>query len=126
MKFRKSMLIAACAASLGTISLPTIASSQVSVYFNVAPPPVRYEAVPAPRPGYLWAPGYWNAKNNHHVWQAGHWERERKGYYYAQPAWTEHDNNKWQLQHGHWNKSDRDGDGVSNAHDRAPDNPTRH
>ena len=46
------------------------------------------------------------------------------GYNYAQPVWTQHDN-QWQLQRGHWNKGDRDGDGVPNPVDRAPDNPHR-
>ena len=52
------------------------------------------------------------------------WERDRTGYNYAQPGWTQHDN-QWQLQRGHWNKGDRDGDGVPNPVDRAPDNPYR-
>ena len=124
MKFRKSLVVALCMASLGGISVPMAANADVGVYFNIAPPLVRYEAVPAPRPGYLWAPGYWNAKHDRHVWQAGHWERDRKGYYYAQPTWTQHDN-RWQLEHGGWNKGDRDRDGVPNSADRAPDNPYR-
>ena len=124
MKFRKSLLVALCVASLGGISAPMTASAEVGIYFSVAPPPVRYEAIPAPRHGYVWAPGYWNAKHNRHVWQAGHWERERAGYYYNQPSWTQRDN-RWQLQQGRWNKGDRDGDGVPNAVDRAPTNPYR-
>ena len=124
MKIRKSLVVALCAASLGGISVPMTASAETGIYFSVAPPPVRYEAVPAPRPGYVWSPGYWNAKSNHHVWQGGHWERDRAGHNYAQPAWTQHDN-QWQLQRGHWNKGDRDRDGVPNAVDRAPDNPYR-
>ena len=124
MKFRKSLLVALCAASLGGVSAPMTASAEVAIYFNVAPPPARYEVIPAPRHGYLWAPGYWNAKRDRHVWQAGHWERDRKGYYYNQPNWTQRDN-RWQLERGHWNKGDRDGDGVRNSADRAPDNPTR-
>lgn len=124
MKLRKSLVIAMCVASLGSISVPMTASAEVAVYFNTAPPPVRYEAVPAPRRGYVWVPGYWNAKHNKHVWQAGHWERERKGYHYRQPTWVQHDN-RWQLDHGGWTKGDRDGDGVPNSADRAPDNPNR-
>jgi len=104
--------------------VPITASAETSVYFNVAPPAARYEVVPAPRRGYLWAPGYWNGRNNRHVWQAGHWERERTGYYYNQPAWTQRDN-RWQLERGRWNKGDRDGDGVPNSRDRQPDNPNR-
>jgi WXXGXW repeat (2 copies) len=101
---RKSMLVALSVVSLGSVLIPMAASAEVGVYLNVAPPPARYEAVPAARPGYLWSPGYWNAKNNHHVWKSGHWERERHGYQYAEPTWTQHDN-KWQLDRGHWNKN---------------------
>ena len=86
MKVRKTLLIALCAASIGGLAAPMTASGEVAIYLNVAPPPLRYEAVPAPRAGYFWAPGYWNARNNRHYWQAGHWERNRKGYHYNQPA----------------------------------------
>jgi YXWGXW repeat-containing protein len=124
MRIRKALVVAMCVASLGGISAPMTASAEVAVYFNSAPPAARYEVVPAPRNGYVWAPGYWNAKHNQHVWQAGHWERERHGYHYNQPTWVQHDN-QWQLHHGSWNKGDRDGDGVPNSVDRAPSDPTR-
>ena len=124
MRVRKSLVVAMCIASLAAISAPMTASAEVAIYFNSAPPAVRYEAVPAARSGYLWAPGYWNAKNNNHVWQAGHWERERKGYHYKQSTWVQHDN-RWQFQRGRWNKGDRDSDGVPNNVDRAPSDPTR-
>jgi YXWGXW repeat-containing protein len=123
MKFRKSLLVALCAATLGTAA-PLIANAEVRIYLNSAPPEVRYESVPAARRGYIWSPGYWNVKNKRHVWQAGYWQRERKGYHYIQPAWTQRDN-RWQLERGRWNRGDRDGDGVPNRLDRAPDNPRR-
>ena len=44
----------------------------ISVQFG-APPPMRYEAVPAPRRGYVWAPGYWRPQGHRHAWVAGHW-----------------------------------------------------
>ena len=75
--------------------------------------------------GYVWSSGYWNVKRNKHAWKAGHWERERAGYHYAQPTWTQHDNH-WELHHAQWSKADRDGDGVPNYADRAPDNFARH
>jgi hypothetical protein len=125
MKFRKSLLVALCAASLGGVAVPMTASAEgVAVYFNTAPPAARYEAVPAARRGYVWAPGYWNAKNDRHVWKAGHWEKDRKGYHYTQSTWVQQDN-RWQLHQGGWNKGDRDHDGVPNSVDRAPNDPTR-
>ena len=123
MMFRKSLIAVLCAASFG-VAVPLTAGADTAIYFNTAPPSNRYEAVPPPRAGYQWSPGYWNAKNNKHVWQAGHWEQERHGYHYVAPVWTQHDN-RWQLHHGQWNKGDRDGDGVPNNRDRAPDNPSR-
>src|SRR5580765_707691 len=78
MKFRKCLIAVMCAASLGAV--PLAASAAVDIYFNAPPPAARYEAVPAARHGYIWSPGYWNLHNNRHDWQAGHWEKERKGY----------------------------------------------
>ncbi|MEO8135708.1 MAG: YXWGXW repeat-containing protein [Betaproteobacteria bacterium] len=124
MRLRKTLVAVLCAAALGAVAVPMTASAQVVVYFNSAPPALRYEAVPAPRRGYVWSAGYWNVKHNRHVWQAGHWEKQRKGYAYAQPNWTQQ-NNRWELQRSHWNKGDRDHDGVPNQYDRAPDNPSR-
>ena len=105
MHFRKSLVVGLCAAAIAGMTFPMTASAEVAIYLNIGPPPVRYEAVPVARPGYLWSPGYWNAKHNRHVWQAGHWERNRAGHNYAQPTWTQHDN-RWQLKRGHWNKGD--------------------
>jgi hypothetical protein len=123
MKFRKVLVAALCVASIGAFTLPETASAAVEIYFNAAPPPLRYEPVPVARKGYTWAPGYWNARGEKHVWQAGHWEKNRQGYYYAQPTWTQRE--RWQLEPARWNKGDRDHDGVPNSMDRAPDNPNR-
>lgn len=122
MNFRKSIIAVLCA-SIGVVALP-MAASAATIYLNVAPPELRHEVVPAPRRGYVWSPGYWNAKGHRHVWQRGHWERNRVGFYRSAPTWTQRDN-RWELQRGRWNKGDRDGDGVPNVIDRAPNNPGR-
>jgi len=93
----------------------------VNVQFN-APPPVRYEAVPAPRRGYIWAPGYWEPRGHRNVWRAGHWVQARPGYVYRQPVWSQQ-GKRWDYRPGRW---DRDGDGVPNRYDRSPRNPYRH
>lgn len=123
MNIRKSLAVALCAASVVTLALPLTASAEVGIFFNVAPPPLRYEEVPPARQGYQWSPGYWNAHNNRHVWQAGHWERDRPGYTRSHPTWTQRE--RWQFEPGRWNRNDRDGDGVPNNRDRQPDNPRR-
>lgn len=124
MKFRKSLVAVLCAASLGAVALPMSASAETRIYFNSAPPELRYEAVPSARRGQVWVPGHWDAKGKKHVWRAGHWEKQRKGYHYVTPSWVQRDN-RWELQRGRWNKGDRDGDGVPNAVDRRPNNPNR-
>ena len=101
-----------------------LANAQPTVYFKSAPPPARVEVVPAARRGYVWVPGYWNARGNRHVWHRGHWERSRAGYSYIQPNWVQRDD-RWQFNRGRWNRGDRDGDGVRNNRDRAPNNPNR-
>ncbi len=123
--FRQVLLAATVAASLGTVAAPSVAA-QVGVYINVGPPPLRYEAVPAARRGYDWAPGYWdwNGNRHSHHWVAGSWVRSRPGYIYNQPVWVE-DGGRWRQNRSNWTRGDRDGDGVPNNRDRAPDNPRR-
>ncbi len=124
MTLRKLLVAGMCVSSLAGFAVPVVAEAAVDIYFNVAPPPNRYEAVPAQRRGYVWVPGYWNARGQRHVWQAGHWEKARGGYNYAQPNWVQRDN-RWQFDRGGWRRGDRDRDGVPNNRDRAPNNPNR-
>lgn len=123
MKLRLTLAAALCASAFGAV-VPLAAQAEVRIFLNNPPPELRQERVPPARRGYTWVPGYWNARNNRHFWQAGRWERNRKGYHYAAPVWVQNDN-RWELQRGRWNKGDRDGDGVPNRVDRAPDNPRR-
>ena len=130
MNLRKFLLASICGVWLVAAAVPVVANAQSSVYFNAAPPPARFEAVPTVRRGYLWVPGYWDGRGRRHVWKAGHWVRARNGYTYVQPNWIER-GNRWQLNRGGWQHGprgrdrDRDGDGVRNNRDRAPNNPNR-
>jgi len=127
---RKTILAVLLASSAAVFSAPALAE----IYVNIAPPAPRYEVVPAPRAGYVWVPGYWDWRGNHHVWARGHWERERHGMYWHPNRWTE-SNGHYILERGRWDKErfvennrgygDRDHDGVPNRYDRAPDNPYR-
>lgn len=117
---RKLMLAAILAGSLGTIA--TAASAVV--YVRVGPPEPRVEIAPQPRRGYVWADGHWEWKNRRHVWVAGHWVKDRRGHRYNQAAWVERDG-RWHMTRSNWSRNDRDGDGVPNRQDRAPDNPRR-
>lgn len=117
---RKTIVAAILAASFGSIATP--ASAQIIV--RVAPPEPRVEVVPPPRAGRVWVNGHWDWRNHRHHWVKGTWVRERAGYRYNQPNWVERDG-RWHMTRGNWRRGDRDGDGVPNRLDRAPDNPNR-
>lgn len=136
--FKLSWLAAAAVVSLGSIATPA-AASPAGMTVRVGPPVLREEALPAPRRGYDWTPGYWNwdRRHNRHQWVAGNWVRSRPGYVYAQPMWVER-GNRWELRRGAWGRGDmdrdgvrnsrdrdRDGDGTVNSRDRAPNDPRR-
>ena len=54
-------LAAAAVFSTATVAMAPVtpAAAQVSVTFGSPPPAPIYEAVPAPRAGYVWAPGHY-------------------------------------------------------------------
>ena len=117
---KKIILASLLAAAFGSIA--TTASAEVII--RVAPPALRTEVVPEPRHGQVWSAGHWEWRHNNHQWVGGTWMRERRGYHYTQPTWAEHDG-RWQMTRGAWARGDRDGDGVPNGADRAPNNPNR-
>ena len=119
----RSMSVALAAALLSTSAIvaPALlspASAQLGVNINFgAPPAPQYEAVPAPRPGYAWAPGYWNLQNNQHVWAPGHWMEARADQHWTADRWEsyrEGGQERWRHQPGHWD------------HDEARVNPPGH
>jgi len=121
--FTRKVLVSALlsAGTIAAVVTPLSSVAQIEVFVNTAPPAVRYEAVPAPRSGYVWSNGYWNYNGTQHVWTPGDWQASRPGYTYSQPRWVENDG-RWRYQASRW---DRDGDGVPNRSDRAPNDPTR-
>lgn len=138
---RKALAAALTVSALG--AFPLAASADKIILVDRAPPAPREEVAPAPRHGYVWAPGYWDWRNHHHVWVKGHWERERKGMYWHPSRWVERDG-KYVFERGRWDRQrfaangdrdrdgipnrvdrDKDGDGVPNRVDRAPNNPHR-
>lgn len=87
-----------CAASAITPAL-----SAVSLYVDIAPPAPRYEVVPEPRVGFVWAPGYWEWRNERHAWVRGHWVREERGMHWHPHHWVEHEG-RWTLEGGRWDR----------------------
>ncbi len=155
----KSIALAATAAvllSLGAVAVPTAAQarplvdvqfapsqarplvdvqfapSQVQPLVNVQyapPPPPRFERVPPPRQGYVWAPGHYEWRGNRYVWMRGTWVQARPGYVYRAPQWRERDG-RWEYRRGDWERGqmrrDRDHDGVPDRFDSRPNNPNRY
>jgi hypothetical protein len=121
--FKKILLAGLIAASFAAVPLAALART---VVITTAPPELRQEVIPAPRRGSEWAPGHWEWRQRQHVWVGGHWLRARRGYAYESPRWIEN-NGRWRMEQGRWARTarDRDGDGVPNRMDQAPNNPNR-
>ena len=118
---RKLILATLAAAIIAGASLPSMARTNVDFYVSVAPPPPRYEIVPAPRVGWVWVPGFWDWRHGRYHWVRGHYVRHRPGYHYAPARWVLQDG-RYHYARPAW-RHDRDGDGIPNRHDRAPYDP---
>ncbi|MCA8374117.1 YXWGXW repeat-containing protein [Burkholderia multivorans] len=77
------------------------AAEEVVVVAPSAPPPVRYEVVPAARVGYVWERGHWRWEHGRYVWIGGHWEAERVGMHWVPGHWDRRGPN-WFWTRGHW------------------------
>jgi hypothetical protein len=99
---RKLALLAVVGiASAGAVYAPSAEALQVAIGINVAPPAPVYEAVPPPRPGYVWAPGYWRWEGHRHVWTRGYWIPARPGFVYHRAYWG-HYRDGWRFHRGYW------------------------
>jgi len=77
-----------------------VAGGYATVVAPQPPPPWTVERV-RPRPGYIWAPGYWRWDGRRYVSVRGHYERQRPGYHYAPGRW-EHRRDGWHWHAGAW------------------------
>ena len=68
---------------------------------DVAPPPTREERAPAPRDGYVWAPGYWDWNGHVYSWVPGRYIFEHRGAHWVPDRWDEVGSH-WQHVSGHW------------------------
>ncbi len=93
-------LIAAALVAAG-LAAPGISQARAAVYVNVAPPAPVVEAVPAPRAGYVWAPGYHRWNGHRYVWTHGYWVREHPGRHWVAHHWERH-GDRWVLRDGYW------------------------
>ncbi|MBN9086146.1 MAG: YXWGXW repeat-containing protein [Reyranella sp.] len=134
-------VLAAAAVSMSALIAPAImapaAAQSLTIQIGTPPPAPIYEVIPAPRAGYVWAPGYYRYDGGRYAWTSGRWMAERPGYRWTNDRW-EHGPNGWHHVAGRWDRNgipdcaernqawgDRDHDGVPNTYDRRPDNPYR-
>ena len=103
---QKTALLVALALGASLISLqPSTAQISAEIVIGTPPPPVRIESVPVPRPGYLWAPGYWAWDGRQHVWSPGHWELARPEETFVVGGWVRAPGG-WRFVPGHWERFD--------------------
>ena len=86
-----------------TYAPPAAAQVSLGADVRLGPPAPRFERVPPPRVGYVWAPGYWRWNGHRHVWANGYWVRARPGYRYR-PAYWVHGRHGWRFHEGHWRR----------------------
>ncbi|HUI98823.1 MAG TPA: YXWGXW repeat-containing protein [Usitatibacter sp.] len=98
---KTKLLLASLAAASAFAAIPLTASAAIGLYVDIAPPPPRHEAVPAPRPGYVWDQGYWDRRDGRYVWVKGHWIHERHGMHWHPSHWAKRDG-RWELERGNW------------------------
>ncbi|MGA9421697.1 MAG: hypothetical protein WBW61_04990 [Rhodanobacteraceae bacterium] len=106
MQSRKLALLVALACAGGMAAVapqPASARVHVGIVVGVPPPAPRYEVVPPPRAGWVWAPGYWRWGGRHYIWVGGTWQHSRPGYVYYGPRW-DHDRDHWVYRRSHWDR----------------------
>jgi hypothetical protein len=102
---RRAVLAATLALSLGALAglHAPAATAGVAFDIDVAPPAPRVMLVPPPRPGFVWAPGYWNWTGRAHAWHEGYWVPERHGYHWAPDRWVSRGRH-YHFRRGHWER----------------------
>lgn len=125
-------------------AVPAVVATPPQLVVQAAPPAPIYESAPAPREGFIWAPGHYEWRDGRYVWLSGRWLADRPGWEWDEARWIQRSDGSWQLVGGQWVRGDRyaydddmrdrrwnsprfgpngdlDGDGVRNADDRDRD-----
>ena len=97
---RRGLVLSALAATM-LIGSVAPAFAGVGIDINIAPPAPRVVEVPPPRPGFVWAPGYYRWDGHQHVWVDGHFMRERRGSHWVPEHWDER-HGHYHFEPGHW------------------------
>jgi hypothetical protein len=103
MFIRKAVLCASFV--LGATALPASAQVSAGFYVDLAPPPPRVEVVPAPRAGFVWAPGFWrwDESRRAHVWVEGRFIEEHPGYRWRADRWVPRER-RYYYEPGYWER----------------------
>ncbi|TKC91606.1 hypothetical protein FAZ69_03935 [Trinickia terrae] len=97
----RSLIAQLALVAVGALTIATASAEEVVLVAPNAPPPVRYEAVPVPRDGYIWEKGHWRWEHGQYVWERGHWEVVRVGLHWVPGHWAPRGPN-WVWVTGHW------------------------
>ena len=116
MKTQRNSVIAMWLASASLLCASPVAFARVDVHVEIGvPPPVAVvETVPAPRSGYVYAPGYWAWNGDRHVWIRGRAIAERPGYSWVADRW-EPVGGRYRFVPGYWAPA-REGRGHGKGH----------
>lgn len=84
MKIQKLISAGFATAALASASIPALAWTvwpdvDFEWYADVGktlPGATTVEITPAPRAGYIWAPGHWETRGTRQSWAAGHWVKD--------------------------------------------------
>ena len=100
-RVRTTLLIMLSLAASGMTPILALAEPEINV--DVAPPPAKAEGVPAPRSGYIWAPGYWDWSGHSYSWVSGNFVIERRNARWVADRW-EAVGSQWHHVRGHWER----------------------
>jgi hypothetical protein len=101
MKAISGALLVTLYLSVGGMGTSTMAFAAAGAEADVAPPPARDERAPAPRDGYVWAPGYWEWSGHAYSWVPGRFIFQHHGGHWVPDRW-EQVGSHWQRVSGHW------------------------
>jgi WXXGXW repeat (2 copies) len=99
----RKLWVAAGLLTMASALAPTVGISGVNVDIDVAPPAPQVEVAPPPRPGMVWAPGFWEWHGHNHVWVRGHWLSERPGMRWEADRWEQRGPH-YHYVPGHWTR----------------------
>lgn len=99
---RIANLLGGAVLAVAALTAPTVSQAHADLIIGVAPPPARVEVVPAPRVGYVWAPGYWRWNGHRHFWVTGYWVPVRHGYHWVPSHWSPYHGHRWRYVSGYW------------------------